>query len=378
MNDIVELKQFIEVHARILGIPRDRLRQVLGRIRHDQDGDDGSWAREWTRAGIELERAGKELEAGRHYNIARFPFVAGQDRAEAQERSVASFNRWRAGQRGDIRRLDLELSGGRVSCWVGGLPAKGAEQPPVLLLSGGIVSVKEQFGPILASASRLGMTVVATEMPGVGENTLRYSADSHRMVPELLDALAERAGVSRTYAVMMSFSGHLALRASLHDKRIRGVVTAGAPVRDFFADTDWRPNIPRVTVDTLAHLAGEEPGLVLERMADWGLTPQELAAIDVPVAYTVSGRDEIIPPGDQLLLKEHVRDLRVLTHDDVHGSPSHVAESRLWSLRSVLDMHGGHVPQRRVLNTALTLLRARQRAAAALTRRSTSPGGNRS
>ncbi|MFG2911169.1 alpha/beta hydrolase [Kitasatospora sp. NPDC048286] len=362
MNDVTELRRFVEVHARILGIPQDASRRVLGRIGHDLDGEPGSWAREWTAAGTVEERAGRELSAGRFFNIARFPYVDGPARAEAQELTVTSFDRWRLGQRAGIQRLDLELSGGRVRCWAAGLdPAGSGELPPLLLFSGGIVSVKEQFGPILARAARLGVAAVATEMPGVGENTWRYTADSHRMVSELLDALKGRADVTRSYAVMMSFSGHLALRAALEDKRVRGIVTAGAPVRDFFADPDWRPRIPRVTVDTLAHLTGLEPGSVLGHIADWGLSEAELARLDVPLAYIASERDEIIPPGDRLLLERHVRGLRLLAHDDVHGSPGHVAESRLWSLRSALEMIGGHGPQRAVLGAALALLRGRGR-----------------
>ncbi|MER7519750.1 alpha/beta hydrolase [Streptomyces sp. NPDC126499] len=360
MNDVTELKRFVEVHGRILGIPGGRLAQVLGRIRHDEDGAPGSWAREWTEAGVELERRGREVEAGRHFNIARFPYVDGPARADAQARTVASFDRWRLGGSG-IQRVDLDLSGGRVRCWAAGLAPRGGERAPVLLLSGGIVSVKEQFGPILAKAGRLGLTVVATEMPGVGENEQRYGADSHRMVSEILDALADRADTDRTVAVMMSFSGHMALKAALHDKRIQGVVTAGAPIGDFFTDTGWRPRVPRVTVDTLAHLTGHGPDTVLPRLADLALTPEELSALQVPVAYTVSARDEIIPPGDRLLLENHVRDLRLLVHDDVHGSPSHVAESRLWSLRSALDALGGYGPQRRFLGLALAALRFRER-----------------
>ncbi|MEV5315668.1 MULTISPECIES: alpha/beta hydrolase [unclassified Streptomyces] len=371
MNDVEELKTFVGVHARLLGIPRERSRTVLGRIVHDKEGEPGSWAREWTAAGIELERRGRESAAGKCFNLARFPYVDGPARAEAQRLSVASFDRWRAGLDAGIRRLELDLEGGRLSCWVAGLARPGTEPRPVLLLSGGIVSVKEQFGPILARAGRLGVTVVALEMPGVGENTWRYAADSHRMVTQVLDALADRADVSRVCALMLSFSGHLALRAALHDRRIRGVVTAGAPVRDFFTDTGRWPAVPRVTVDTLAALAGVAPDAVGAHLEGWALTPDELAALDVPVAYVVSERDEIIPAGDPQLLREHVRTLRLLVHDDVHGSPSHVAESRLWSLRQALDVLGGRPPQQAVLGAALSVLRARQRVATALARRNT-------
>jgi pimeloyl-ACP methyl ester carboxylesterase len=234
---------------------------------------------------------------------------------------------------------------------------------------GGIVSVKEQWAPILARIAQLGMAGVVTELPGVGENTLRYDAKSWQMLSGILDALSDRAEVNQTYAMTLSFSGHLALRCAVDDQRIRGVITTGAPINRFFTDTAWQEAVPGVTVDTLAALTGAEPGVVsagrvLAGLADWALSSDQLAALDIPVWYVASRRDEIIPAGELDLLREHVRELHLVANDDVHGSPEHTTETQLWCLLALLRMRGGH----RLLRGTVGLLWRAQRTRGRLAR----------
>jgi len=336
MNDVDELKQFVLVHARSQRIPG--YRELLDRIRTDGDGP-GSWVHEWQDAGERLERDGQLLLASKHYAMARFPYVDGPGRRHAQERCVDALDRWRPAAAG-IERLDVELPDGRVRCWTAGLTPGGRR--PVLLIMGGIVTVKEQWAPLLTRIGLLGMAGVVTELPGVGENALRYEQKSAQMLSGLLDALADRADVDEAYAMALSFSGHLALRCALDDRRIRGVITTGAPIARFFTDESWRPRVPRITVDTLAHLTGSGPDGPWAAMADWALTPDQLTGLDIPLWYVASRRDEIIPPGELDLLRAHVRQLHVIEYDDVHGSPEHTAATQLWCLRALLRMRGGH------------------------------------
>ncbi|MFG1918450.1 alpha/beta hydrolase [Micromonospora sp. NPDC048898] len=351
MNDVAELKEYTRVHARALAIAG--YPELLSRI-HTDDGDaPGAWTGEWCRTAAQLESRGAHLRAARHYAMARFPFVDGPARAGAQQRSVDAFDRWRAGR--GIERLRLSLPGGTATVWTAGL---GPDRP-VLLVCGGIVTLKEQWAPILVQARRLGLAGVVAELPGVGENTQTYAAESWRLVPALLDALAGRADVDRTWAMALSFSGHLLLRAAAADQRIRGIVTAGAPVRDFFTDRAWQAALPGVTVATLAHLAGTTPDHLGAELSDWALTPEQLAAVTVPVRYVVSDRDEIIPGADPALLARCAPDVRLLHHDDVHGSPGHVPATRAWSLLSLLEMTGGHRVQRAMLSVLVRLLHRR-------------------
>jgi hypothetical protein len=336
MNDVDELKQFVLVHARSQRIPG--YQELLARIRTDGEGP-GSWVHEWSDAGDRLERDGQLLLASKHYAMARFPYVDGPGRRQAQERCVHALDRWRPAAAA-IERVDVDLPDGRVGCWTAGLTPGGRK--PVLLIMGGIVTVKEQWAPLLARIGLLGMAGVVTELPGVGENTLPYNEKSARMLSGLLDALADRADVDETYAMTLSFAGHLALRCAVDDRRIRGVITTGAPIAGFFTHESWRPRVPRITVDTLADLTGSGPDGPWAAMADWALTPEQLAGLDIPLWYAASRRDEIIPSGELGLLREHVRQLHVIEYDDVHGSPDHTAATQLWCLRALLRMRGGH------------------------------------
>ncbi|MFI9162276.1 alpha/beta fold hydrolase [Kitasatospora aureofaciens] len=354
MNDLGELKHFAQTHARAQRIADcDR---ILAGIDGDQDGRPGSWAAEWTRHGDALRERGKLLAAVRHYNMARFPYVDGPARETARTRALDSFAAWAAGR--PLERLEVEVGGRRVPCWAGGL---SAERPrPLVLLCGGIISGKEQWAPALAALDRFGMAGVVLELPGVGENPLPYDADSWRLLPRIVDAVADRAAVDTVYTVTLSFSGHLALRAAAEDRRFRGVVTAGAPVGAFFTDADWLARLPGITADTLAHLTGTATGDLPELLAPWALEPGLIAGLEIPVAYSASRRDEIIPAADVTLLREHARRLHLVEYDDVHGAPRHVAQTRLWALLTVLRMHGVRGPRVGALGAVLRLLGARR------------------
>lgn len=359
VNDVEELKQYAVVHARAQNIPPAQLAALLDAITTDDQDTPGSWTGEWTRAAQALEARGRLLESSRHYIMARFPYVDGPARQGALEGATAAFERWAAGQP-DLQRLDVDLPRGRVRCWTSGLTSP--RPLPLLVVLGGIVSVKEQWAPVLLQARRMGMAGLVAELPGVGENTLRYDAESWRMLPGLLDAVADRADVAATYAIALSFSGHLALRCASRDRRIRGIVTAGAPVRDFFTDADWQRNLPRVTVDTLAHLTGIKESDFAVQLADWSLTDEELAAVDIPVYYAVSTRDEIIPAAEVNHLRAGLKDLHVVANDDVHGSPHHTAEMRLWTILSLLAARGiTGGPQVALFRGLAAALQARQR-----------------
>ncbi|GLF95610.1 alpha/beta fold hydrolase [Streptomyces yaizuensis] len=341
MDHLDELKAFARLHARGQGITERQVAAVLPRITNDEPGHPASWARVWTAEADRLARAGRPLDACRRYALARFPHHGDTDRARAQANCVRTFDDWR--RRRGIGRLVLDHPDGTVACWTAGLDAR--RRRPLVVVSGGIVSVKEQWAPLLPKLARLGWAAVATEMPGVGENTLRYGPDSWRLLPFLLDRLAGRARVERTHVLGLSFSGHLALRAAAHDPRIRSVHTVGAPVAGFFSDPRWWPRVPGITVETLRRLTGTADEDALRRLLqDFPLGPDTLASVRVPVGYVVSSRDEIIPAGDQRLLAAALPRVRFKEFDDVHGSPAHLGPMRGWLIGSLLRARFGGGP----------------------------------
>jgi pimeloyl-ACP methyl ester carboxylesterase len=337
MNDVNELKQFAAVHSQLQGVDDGLWRGVLDRIRDDAPGTPGSWVAEWSAAAWELEARGELLAAAQCYILARFPYVDGRHRREALHRALRVFDEWRAGVPG-IERIEVKLDGpdGSLRCWASGLSVTAPR--PLLMFTGGIVSLKEQWAPLLLLGEQLGMAVVVGEMPGVGENDLPYRRDSWRMFTAIIDAVADRVVADQTYAIANSFSGHLALRCATQDRRIRGVISNAAPVSDFFTDPAWQHRLPRITVATLAHLTGHPAAELGECLRDWALTGPELSSLEIPVAYCVSRRDEITPPSEVQHLRAHVRRLSIMEFDDVHGSPGHLDEIRQWIIGSLLNM----------------------------------------
>jgi esterase FrsA len=346
--ELPELRRYVLLHARAQGLAPARCRELLDEVATAHGGGHDSWPAVWSRAGDLLAGRGRQLEACRHYGLARFPYAAADDvvRRRAQLLCVQSFDQWRRARAG-LDRIDIALPEGRFACWTAGLSA--AQPRPLIVVMGGIVSVKEQWAPILARADALGVALAVTEMPGVGENTLPYRADSHRMLTALLDTVADRADVRRTCAIALSFGGHLALRAALVDERVRGVATVGAPLRHFFLDRDWQRRVPDTTVLTLAHLIGCAPGDVFDTVREWALTEDELGRLDIPVTYAAALRDDIVPLTETAeLLRDRRARREVLLLDDEHGAPAELARVRVALLRAALRAVGAH-PVRRAL-----------------------------
>ncbi|MFG3255685.1 alpha/beta fold hydrolase [Streptomyces sp. NPDC048172] len=332
MEHLQELKEFALLHARGQGMAPAHAARVVSRIANDTPGDARSWASVWVAEGRSASRRGDLLAACRSYALARFPYPADEERRLAQRLCVDAFDTWRGEH--DVERLEFPLPGDATCrAWASGLD----RDRPLLIVMGGIVSVKEQWAPLLPLLRKIGFAAVVTELPGVGENSCVYAPDSWRMLPTLLDHLAGRARVADTSLLALSFSGHLALRAAGKDARIRRVLTVGAPVTDFFRDTGWRAGVPAITLDTLRRLTGAaDRDQLFAVLPEFALTAADLAAIRIPVRYVVSARDEIIPPGERARLRQAPGDIRFKVFDDVHGSPSHLGATRRWLFGSLL------------------------------------------
>lgn len=361
MNDLDELKEFARLHAKGQGMKSRRLERVLAGIRNDEPGAPDSWARVWSTQARLLAARGKPVQACQFYALARFPHHGDADRIRAQRGVVESFDAWRGARGRGIEKLEFSREDGVFSAWAAGLDAP--RPLPLLVVMGGIVSVKEQWAQLLPRFVKLGFATVVAEMPGVGENTLPYGPDSWRLLGFLLDRLRGRAQERNVSLLALSFSGHMALRAAAHDDRIGRILTVGAPVSRFFTDEDWWQRVPRITKDTLAALTGQpgEAALVEAFRHGWMLDPQELRAVRVPVRYVVSARDEIIPGSERALLAEHLPDVGFMEFDDVHGSPAHLGELRLWLLLQLLRTNGIEDRRTKALQTILGLRAAKAR-----------------
>lgn len=330
LDHLSELKEFARLHARNQGMSARGTARILARIGTDAPDAADSWTRVWRLRGDELVDRGRLLAACRHYTLARFPYPYDAPRRHAQQTAVATFDTWRR-THGGIDRLELPHPDGTLHAWATGLDTHRRSHRPLLVMMGGIVSVKEQWAPLLPRLTKLGYAAVVAELPGVGENTQRYTTDSWRLIPWLLDHLSPRARTDAATLLFLSFGGHMALRAAAEDQRVRRVLTVGPPVAGFFTDAAWWERVPGITKDTLRRLTGTQDEVQLRsQLQEFALTEDQLRSVSAAVRCVTSTRDEIIPPSDADLLRTAVPDVRVKMIDDAHGSPGHPGAVRRW------------------------------------------------
>ena len=322
-----ELKQFVVLHSRAQALPEALLRYSLKEIGNDEAGAPASWTAVWSRVASEAAGRGDALLAMRLYNMARFPCLSDTPRVEAHARCLHAFEQWRS-QSSGVERFRIE---GDAESFV--IAAGLDRDRPLLVVTGGIVSIKEQWHDLLAAATRLGYAVVLGEMPGVGENRQSYDGTNREFFPAIIERMRGHADIGRTHLLALSFSGHLALRAAVAEPRIRSITTVGAPISRFFETV---ASAPLVTRAVLAWMLGCGISDLADRLRTHSLTGDELASCGAEVNYVASRRDEIIPMADVDDLRTHAARLRVLAVDDVHGAPNHLRLTRLFVVASML------------------------------------------
>jgi esterase FrsA len=333
LSFIEECKQFAVLHARSQQLSEQDWNDVLTRIHHDDTEEPGNWTDEWLRLGDRYRNEGKKAEAYQCYNLARFPYVRSTLGSTALKRCVETFREWVAESGKAVQYRSFTHQGQSVPFYLSGLTAPDR---PLLLVIGGIVSLKEQWSPFLFLGPKLGFTVAVIECPGVGENPLVYTENAHQMISAVLDSLAGEVNVDETYFVGMSFGGQLGIAAALVDARIRGITTVGAPLHHFYQDRDNWDRLPRITRLTLAHLCRIPEDRLFEPLQRFAFEAAQLRKLTVPLHYVLSLRDEIIPQREKEFLLHSVEDLELMEFDDVHGSPNHLGEIQKYIPLSVL------------------------------------------
>lgn len=323
MGYLEELCDLVMLHARAQNMDMGRCGDILGQVNSVEHESAGSWAFEWMAAANQFYAQGRAYEAYQYFNLARFPYPLTSLMREAHRSCVSSFNEWIKDVEPRVERCCLQLQGCDIPFYF--YPDEKAAGK-TLLVMGGIVSLKEQWGQFLVAGKKLGMSVIVAEMPGVGENPLRYDESAYGYISALLDAVSSRANVNHVHCVMMSFSGNLALRQVQFDQRIKAITSVGAPIQAFFLDNQWWGKVPVTTKRTLAYLCRQDDEHLFDYLSRFALTDEEIKKINVPVHYVQSMRDEIIPAEDANVLKTNAQVCYVHEFDDVHGSPHHMSE----------------------------------------------------
>jgi dienelactone hydrolase len=109
----------------------------------------------------------------------------------------------------------------------------GATNAPVVVLVGGLDSVKEELQVFADYILRRGMAVLALDGPGQGETGLSMKIEPayEKPIAATIDFLGKAAGIdfSRLGLYGQSLGGHYVIRAAAFEPRVRAAVSSSGP-----------------------------------------------------------------------------------------------------------------------------------------------------
>lgn len=326
---IDEIKRFSVAHAALQGIKQTEIRTVHEKLGNSSNMTDSFRSALWIQRAQEFEEKNMPLEAFKRYNMARFPYLDSEIREKAYEGCKRTFMQWKHRQprHNPIEKLQIAI-GSKITVPVY-LAHRETSEGPLLIIMGGIVSIKEQWHSFLQHAARMKNSVAVIDFPGTGENPLSYHADSHRDFCSLVDFLLNMTGKPACVAVAMSFAGTVFMKTALIDARIRGVFANASPICHFFCNAAWWARVPLLSKSALAASMQRPLSEVEQRKKELALTIGDLQRFDQPLTYVANLRDEIIPVHDFKMLGQHVRNLKLLKINDVHGAPNDMLRVKL-------------------------------------------------
>jgi 2,6-dihydroxypseudooxynicotine hydrolase len=328
-----------EARFTVNGVAPSDFHDVLNSL---QDWDD--WCRAWSARAQVHEDLGRTAladrqfaSAGEHlmrasvtYHFAKYLFV--QDMAQlraAHARAVECLN---------LALPHLDPPGERVLIPYQGkalagvlrLP-RGVKRPPVVLMTMGLDSTKEELNTFEENFLRRGMAILAFDGPGQGEAEYDFPicSDYEGVAAVVIDWLkANRKDIDgdRIGIWGISLGGYYAPRTVAFEKRIKAAIANCGPY-NWGALWDKLPDLTRAAYVQRSHSKSVEEAkqkaftLSLEGVAE---------KIECPLFVIAAGLDRLCPPEDaQRLAREAKGPVELLVIED----GNHVAHNRFYKYR---------------------------------------------
>jgi esterase FrsA len=288
----------------------------------------GGWVHEWSKLARSYAEAGLHQRAALAYGWAKFPTLADESKRVALASQLEQYQLAAPEFGVDFRREVLELPhlGATTPVPVHlftpvGLPADA----PVVILSGGVDSWKmDVHGVCVGTAVRLGVRVLAFDIPGTGESSVLMTAEGGG---EIVHGLIEHArtlgnGVVAHFGISMG--GYYSARSGLAGE-VDAAVVLGGPVEDAFTGTEPKQfGMDGIVGNALGfdHLP-TRPELN-ERRANFSLRSLLDQDLNAPM-LVINGADDVHVPQHDTLVFQGRRDTVV----DLIPDTGHCATSKL-------------------------------------------------
>ncbi len=208
---------------------------------------------------------------------------------------------------------------------------RGGKRPPVVLMTMGLDSTKEELGTFELTFLKRGMATLAFDGPGQGEAEYDFPirADYENVVGPVIDWLAGRDDVDgeRLGIWGISLGGYYAPRAVAFEKRIKAAIANSGPY-DWGALWDALPELTRAAFVTRSHSASDAEARERARALSLAGIAERIAC---PLFVIAGGLDRLCPPQDARRLAAEARGpVELLVVED----GNHVAHNRFYKYRA--------------------------------------------
>ena len=321
------------------GVPLSVFQDVAGSVEHYDD-----WCNAWSEKASLFEFLGQEamdqgymLSAAEHhttaaicYHFGKFLFVQDLEQMRNAHAKAVECHK--------LALPHLDPPGERVKIpfgdksFYGNLrkPA-GSVKPPVVVMTLGLDSAKEEMGTNEIIFLQRGIATLAFDGPGQGESEyeLPICPEYETPVSSVINWLETRDDVdsNRIGIWGVSLGGYYAPRAAAFDKRIRACISLTGPF-NLIECFDKLPGLTKTAFIHRSHSRNEdEARQVASRMSLEGIAEN----ISCPL-YVVAGKlDRVIPHEQALKLAENASDEVVMNLVEDGG---HVANNRAYKYRT--------------------------------------------
>ena len=301
------------------------------------------WCRAWSGRAKLHEDLGREALDGRHfvsaaehlsraavtYHFAKYLFV--QDMAQlraAHGKAVECLNLALPHLDPPGERVMIPYEGNELAATL--RRPRGAKRPPLVLMTMGLDSTKEELDTFETTFLRRGMATLAFDGPGQGEAEYDFPirADYENAVAPVIEWLEQRPDIDATRIGIwgISLGGYYAPRTVAFEKRIRAAIANCGPY-DFGALWDALPDLTRAAFVTRSHSTSDAEG---RRRARQLSLAGVVSRIECPLFVIAGGLDRLCPPADAERLAAEVRGpVELLVIED----GNHVAHNRFYKYR---------------------------------------------
>jgi len=291
-----------------LGIPRAEVEEMADVITDMWADAPGGWPHEWSRLAERYVALGQSYSASLAYGCAKFPCLADETRRMALANQVTSYLAAAPGfpVKFERRLIDVPFRRATAQLPVHLFSADGRlDQHPVLLFSGGVDTWKMDVHSLcIIMAQRLGVTVMAFDQPGTGENPAPLTVEADESVLALV-AAARRVGNGKVIHFGMSFGANYAAMTGLRGV-VDGSIVLGGPVDRAF-DADFLGKLPFGMADIIGNDMGfnHKPSMPEFLNVGQKLSRRELlvTTVNAPMLVINGADDYFVPQADTLIFE---------------------------------------------------------------------------